>query len=152
MGDTPWPGLVETESQFQAVILDRCVALSIVVSPVGLEPTVYRLEVCCIIQLCYGNKYRRWDSNPYWTDFKSVVSAYWTTAAKSDGGGIRTRISHGKPANVVGSSLLTRNGWLIRIVAIVGVITPIRSLVTERDAIIPHRHKWGSFTSCPRIV
>ena len=26
-------------------------------------------------------EYHRWDSNPHWTDFKSVVSAYWTTAA-----------------------------------------------------------------------
>ena len=110
MGDTLVTCTSVVLYKFQAVILDRCVALSIVVSPVGLEPTVYGLEVRCIIQLCYGNKYRRWDSNPYWTDFKSVVSAYWTTAVKSDGGGIRTRISHGKPANVVGSSLLTRNG------------------------------------------
>ena len=107
MGDTLVTCTSVVLYKFQAVILDRCVALSFVVSPVGLEPTVYRLEVCCIIQLCYGNKYRRWDSNPYWTDFKSVVSANWTTAVKSDGGGIRTRISHGKPANVVGSSLLT---------------------------------------------
>ena len=56
MGDTLVTCTSVVLYKFQAVILDRCVALSIVVSPVGLEPTVYRLEVCCIIQLCYGNK------------------------------------------------------------------------------------------------
>ena len=58
----------------------RCALSSIF--PVGFEPTIYRLEVCCIIQLCYRNKYRRWDLNPYWTDFKSVASANWATAVK----------------------------------------------------------------------
>ena len=79
--------------KFQAVIHDRCVALSIVLFPVGFEPTIYRLEVCCIIQLCYRNKYRRWDSNPYWTDFKSVASANWATAVKIG----RPRPGHSTP-------------------------------------------------------
>ena len=31
-------------------------------------------------------QYHRWDSNPYWTDFKSVVSANWTTVAQEEQG------------------------------------------------------------------
>ena len=97
MGDTPVTCTSVVLYKFQAVILDRCVALSIALSPVGFEPTIYRLEVCCIIQLCYGNKYRRWDSNPYWTDFKSVVSADWTTAVKRQKSILSSRIHTPNP-------------------------------------------------------
>ena len=97
MGDTACPGLTETESQFQAVVHDCCVALSIVLFPVGFEPTIYGLEVRCIIRLCYGNKYRRWDLNPYWTDFKSVVSADWTTAVKRQKSILSSRIHTPNP-------------------------------------------------------
>ena len=87
VGDTPVTCIAVVLYKKQAVVHDCCVALSLVLFPVGFEPTIYGLEVRCIIQLCYRNTYRRWDSNPYWTDFKSVVSANWTTAAHPKLGG-----------------------------------------------------------------
>ena len=32
-----------------------------------------------LIVIFFHIKYERWDSNPHWTDFKSVASAYWAT-------------------------------------------------------------------------
>ena len=78
------------------------------VASTGLEPVTCGLEDRCSILLSYEAKgrtgwvrelritrndsmnperqYHRWDSNPHWTDFKSVVSAYWTTAAQEEQG------------------------------------------------------------------
>ncbi len=55
--------------------------------PEGLEPSTYRLEVCCSIQLNYGTygalgQTRTGMANVP-TDFKSVVSTYSTTQAKA---------------------------------------------------------------------
>ena len=50
-------------------------------SPTRDRTSNYGLEDRGYIHLTTGPKYHRWDSNPYCTDFKSVVSAYWTTVA-----------------------------------------------------------------------